>query len=112
MKMEEFEKEVRKLIGKKKRGFKVVVSFSMNRSGKYVGEISVEGWKYGELFSYGHNFDFLRGVFLGIGYNNEMFENEDFEALVETVFNEIKYVIDVYDFLQYKQINKRFEFNC
>ncbi len=112
MEIQEFENKVKRLIGKRKRGFKIEVSFTMDKRGKYIANLELKDWKYEGVFFFGHNYNFENGLFGTFGYNNETFESENLESLVDLMYNEIKYILEVYNSLQNKEIDLKFEFEC
>ena len=85
----------------------------VDSSAEYVCRMKLIDWKLDDLYSYGErNFDFDSGVFLHKGRFDpsvSIFHDSSLDKLLDTVYDEIKYMIKVYDFVERKSFYKKYE---
>ncbi len=113
MDLEEFGKKVEKMTGKKNRGFGIEVDFYTSNMGSYIGRLRIKNWKYEGLWAYGERnfnaetltFKAKSDIFLMI------FEENTLEKVLKEVYQEIRYIVNVYDMMTRKELYQKFEFS-
>jgi len=112
MQLEEFREKVQKLIRKKKRGFKIEVELYVDNLGVYTGMLKVDNWRYQGLWGYGirnYDFEFQRFKWRS-DIMSTIIKEKSLEELINAIYDEIKYIIKVYDTMIKKEFYQKIEF--